>query len=150
MVLDEHLLALCNQRLSRTRVQVQVDAVLLVLQARLGLFHVLGHAVAGEELLRLGLVVRLGRLDERRLERRPVHFEVLPVRVGFVQAERDCSDGRLSAHAGQRERERDDSPNESITFLTRSVSIVSPFLCFSINLRTADVSLLLPPLCSSE
>lgn len=99
MVLDEHLLALCNQRLSRARVQVQVDAVLLVLQARFGLFHVLGHAVAGEELLRLGLVVRLGRLDERRLERRPVHFEVLPVRVGFVQAERDCSDGRLLARA---------------------------------------------------
>lgn len=64
----------------------------------------------------------------------------------------DCQ--RPCAHQVTSEEKKkktfDDSPNESITFLTKSVSIVSPFLCFSISLSTADVSLLLPPLCSSE
>lgn len=38
-------------------------------------------------------------------------------------------------------------PKESMTFLTRSLSIVSPFLCFSMSLRTAEVSLFLLWMC---
>lgn len=151
VVLDEDLLALADEALSRARVEVQVDAVLLVAEARLGLLHVLGDAVGREVLLRLGRVERLGRGEERHLERRAVHLEILPVRVGLVEPERDCGARQCRAsvnvpHCGTGGEEGGDAPNESMTFLTRSVSIVSPMRCFSMSLRTAVVSLLPEPL----
>lgn len=91
MVLDEHLLTLADEALPRARVQVQIDAALLLAEARLGLLHVLGDAVGGEVLLRLGRVERVGRGEEGRLERLAVHVEVLAIRVVLVESEGNCA-----------------------------------------------------------
>ena len=69
--------------------QVHVDALLLLLEALLGLLHVVVDRVVGDVGLGLGPVVQLGRGDERPLERLLVHLEILPVDVGLVDAEGD-------------------------------------------------------------
>ena len=69
--------------------EIHVDALLLLLEALLGLLHVVVDRVVGDVRLALGPVVELGRGDERPLERLLVHLEVLPVDVGLVDAERD-------------------------------------------------------------
>lgn len=96
MVLDQDLLALADQAFPRAVVQVQVDAVLFLSQTRLGLLHVLGDRVVADELLRLGLVVRLGRGEERLLERFAVNVEVLSVRIRLVEPERDLVERKES------------------------------------------------------
>ena len=150
MVLDQDLLALADQAFPRAVVQVQVDAVLFLSQTRLGLLHVLGDRVVANELLRLGLVVRLGRGEERLLERFAVDVEVLSVRIRLVEPERDLVErkGSQPGEASVRALEGKvfklksrHAPKESMTFLIRSVSIVSPFLCCSISLSTAFVNL---------
>jgi hypothetical protein len=87
--------------------QVQVHTVLLLSQPRLRLLHVLGHAVLGEVLFALGLVVGFGGGEEGLLEGVAVDFEVLTVRVGFVETESDCETRRESVRRGGRERERE-------------------------------------------
>jgi hypothetical protein len=70
-------------------VQVEVDAVLLLLQAVLGLLHVVGHRVVGNKRGRLLRVVLARRLDEVLLEAVGVDVEVLALDVRVVDTEGD-------------------------------------------------------------
>lgn len=69
--------------------QVEIDPVLFFEQASLGLLHVLGDRICGNELFRLAAVVCLGRGQEGLLECFAVHVEVLPIGIDVVQAESD-------------------------------------------------------------
>ena len=68
MLLDEHLFTLLQQDLLGALVQVEPNALLLLLEPLLDLFHVLGDRVLAQELGTLAVVVVLGARDERRLE----------------------------------------------------------------------------------
>lgn len=69
--------------------QVHVDTVLLLLQARNGFLHVVRDAVGGNVRLALLPVVLLRLRDEGLLERVLVHVEVGPVGVALVEAQGD-------------------------------------------------------------
>jgi hypothetical protein len=115
--------------------QVHIDAVLLLFQSRFSFAHVVCHAVLGNERVRLALVVDFGRIDEGLLKGLFVDVEVLSVRIRLIDTERDCGSIRkaLAAQGQLDENVRASCflPSESTTFLTNPVSIVSPFLCFS-------------------
>lgn len=123
MVLNQHLLALAHQPLPRTRMKVKVHAVLLLAQPRLRLLHVLRDAVLGEILFALGLVVRFGGREEGLLECVAVDFEVLTVRVGFVETESDCERRRGQWEEGEERERRDGQRTERVDNLLDEIRL---------------------------
>jgi hypothetical protein len=70
-------------------IQIQAYPVILLLQARLSLLHVVWNRVGGNKRRRLVAVVPLGCLDEVALEARNVDIQVLAVGVGVINAQSD-------------------------------------------------------------